>query len=138
MPLIGNRAIIEETPLYFLFYPDSRMTPGFAEVVPKVKGNKRAWAVKIERHLRNFSDPFNVTGLPKEVEEQIGYQQTHRFSYSYKGGFVEVYPNEGRVGIEMSHPDRQNVVLGLMRLFWLTRRRTPASGLPNVQVVVNN
>lgn len=121
MTVIGNRAIVEETPLYTLYGADNTITPGFVEMVPHLAGNKRLWALKVQAHLKAFSDPINVTGTPKEREDQITYQPTHRYSYEYRGGSVAVIPEQGRVEIQTTHPERDKVVHGLIKLLLMSR-----------------
>ncbi len=118
MPILTNRAIIEETPLYFLFSPDNIISPGFLELVPKRVGHKKVWTTRVWNHLKAFSDPLNITGLKPDAAGQISYVPTHRFSFSYQQGQVAVYPNEGRVEIQATHPNRNVVVDGLLKLFF--------------------
>ena len=115
---IEHRAIIQETPLYYLLAPDWSVTIGYGELQPKMAGSRRVWTVRVWNHLKAFSDNLNITGIPKERADQITYAPSFRYGYSYLGGPVAVIPGEGKVEISLNHPQLDNVIAAMLRLFW--------------------
>lgn len=132
--MIINRVIIEETPLYTLCGPQWDTTPGFFVLEPKLRGSKRIWTEKVQRHLEAFSDPLQNIGAEVHSPE-ITYQSEHRYSYNYQNGQVGVIPNKGIVEIAENHPNRNMVIQGLLKLFISSNSQ---GVIPSIKVTINN
>jgi len=128
MPIkqIGNKVIIDETPLYYLFGPNANTTPGYFELEPKFPVNKKVWIARVNKHMIFFSDPLHTD--EKDRPDEIVYQPGHRFVYYYQDGNVGVIPGYSRIEIAENHPNREEVILGLIRLAMIgkTIKRTPS------------
>jgi len=133
--MVINKVIIEETPLYRLLGATWNSTPGFFIVDPKMPGSRKIWAVKVQRHLDAFSDPLQNIGEGVHHPE-IVYQSDHRYSYNYQDGQVGVIPSLGIVEITETHPNREMVIQGLLRLFVSANSRQ--AGPSSVKITINN
>lgn len=111
----GIGSIIEDTPTYSLFSSDISSDPGFLELIPKKITNRRNWILSAMSHLQAFSDIRNILNVEDPVKF-VTYQPSQRFSFDYKGGLIRVHPNEERIWIAESHPERQKIIFELLKL----------------------
>lgn len=117
--MLITRPIILETNSYRLFAPNVSSDPGYLTLQPKSLGDKNLWFSNVEKYLKLFAEPTNMTERNPALDS-IVIQPDQWKSFSIKGGTIRINNDLKEIAISETHPERDAVIHDLLTLYWNT------------------